>query len=220
MGLFDMFGGKSSAPQYNPEIAKLDPALMAQLQTDIGGVRNLSTAPISGLSQAGIAQQDLARQAYGSQLDQFNRQQGSGLATAQAGLGRFGADSGSAERVATQNMRQGLIGQQQLGAANMQNLANVAQQDLGTQQQQQYSALMALPQLSQGVMGTQYNADLQAANAANRANVANMASQQEAGNAFSNMLGTAGGIIGGIYGGPLGAAGWQAGGQMLGGLFS
>lgn len=223
MGLFSdiggLFGG-GDAPQFNPQTVQLDPAMLAQFQQDIGGVRDVAQTPVSGLSSAGFAGQNLAQQAYANQLQDLQRQQGSQLATGMAGVGRFGGDSGAAERMAGNIGRQGLLGEQQLGGAAAQNLANIGFQDLQQQQANQFNALMALPQLSASPLQMQTAVSQGNVGIQNQAQLANMAAEQAQSDKLSGLLGTAGGLAGAYFGGPLGAGAGQAGGQMLGGLFS
>ena len=205
MGLFDgiantvggMFGG---GQDFNP----LDAQSYKQYETDVGGVRNLATTPVTGLDVGGQATSDLANTVYGNQLDQMNRQAMSNLATGQAGVQRYGADAGSMERLAGQNMRQQLIGQQGLGQTNMQNQADIASRNIGQQLQNQNTALMALPQMSAMPFQTEVTAN---------------ASNQQANAAQMQGLGSMAGMALGASGGPMGMALGSALGGQVGGLF-
>lgn len=212
--------GGGPAQRFEPQTTQLDPAMLQQFQQDIGGVRSLANTPVTGLNTAGRAATDLARTAYQDQLEGLFGQQGSQLATAQANLGRFGADAGSAERLATQNMRQGLLGQQQLGRANVQNLANIAAQNTAQQEQNRVGALMALPQISQAPLSMQLGVDQANAGLMNQANLANMSADAVRRQNIGSALGSIGQIGGLALGGPMGGAiGGMIGGQ-LGGLFA
>ena len=95
MGLF----GFGKAQTFDPSTAGLDPALLAQLQGDIQGVRDVAQGPVTGVSQTGLAAQDLAKGLFATEQDRLGRQQGLQTATAISNASRFGLDSGGAERI-------------------------------------------------------------------------------------------------------------------------
>jgi len=173
-------------PSFDPRTTQIDSGMQSQWSNDINGVRNLASTPITGLSAAGNAGMDLANTAYQNQLQQSQMQNASGLATNMANVGRFGADSGSAERMNANAMRQGMIGDQQMGMANMQNRNNIAMQDLQQQQGNQFNALMALPSLQQGYTMADYGARQGANQAWNQAQAANQAAQMAGDQSFMN----------------------------------
>lgn len=198
MGLFDsLFGGGQD--DFNP----LDGTAYKQYASDVDNVRNVANSNITGLDAGGQAASNLASTVYGNQLDQLNQQAGSNLATGQAGVSRYGADAGAYERMGNSNMRNQLMGQQNLGQTNMQNQADILNQNISQQQNMKNTALMGLPQMSQ--MG------FQAETTANAAN-------QQANNAQASGLGSVlGTVAGGAFGGPIGAAAGGSLGGMLGG---
>lgn len=206
MGLFSgvsdaiggVFGGGGN--DFNP----LDSQAYKQYASDVGMVRDLATAPVTGLDIGGQATSDLASTVYGNQLDQMNRQAMGNLATGQAGVQRYGADAGSMERMANQNMRQQLLGQQALGQTNMQNQADIMARNIALQQQKQNTALMALPQMSAMPFQTDVTA-----NAAN----------QQANAAKLQGMGSLAGMALGAGGGPIGMAAGSALGSGIAGLF-
>jgi|LGVE01.1.fsa_nt_gb hypothetical protein len=182
-----------------------DSPYMQSYGSDVANIRSRATDPITGLDVGGQAASDLASTVYGNQLDQFQRQAGSNLATGAANVGRYGGDAGSMERMQNQANRQNLIGQQGLGQTNMQNQANIGAQNIAQQQGFQNTALMALPQMSMAPAEMDLRA--QAAN-----QQANEAQQQ-------GLFGLIGTGVGAGFGGPLGASIGGAGGQALAGLF-
>ena len=210
MGLFT-----TKAQQWNAEIPTANQGLMNNMTGDTSAVRGLANTPITGLSAAGLAQQEFARQAFANQRDQLMNNQMSNQASGQAQMARYGADAGSAERLAQGLGRDRMFGQQRLGAQQASSMADLAQGDLQSQQDRQYTALMALPQISQNQMTNQFNMDRYGADARNQENAINVGNQEAARQANSKTWGTIGGVAGGLLGGPLGAAG----GQLLGGLF-
>lgn len=210
-------GGKPQT--VNPVTANLDAGLFSQLSGDIGNIRGMATTPITAINASGKAAQDYANTAYQNQLSQLGMQGQSALASSMANTARYGMDSGAAERMSRQNMMQGLLGQQNLGAANMENLANIAQQNLAMQEQHKYGAAMALPQLQQSQMTAKYNADAANAGLQNQANLANMSAAAARSQGIGNTLGTIGQIGGSVFGGPVGGIVGGIGGKALGGLF-
>lgn len=213
----DLLGGKKES--VNPVTAQLDAGLFGQWGNDIGNVRNLANANVNSLNASGRAAQDYANTAYQNQLNQLGMQGQSALASSMANTARYGMDSGAAERMSRQNMMQGLLGQQNLGSANMENLANIAQQNLAMQEQQKYGAMMALPQLQQSQVMAKYNADATNAGIQNQANLANMSAAAARNQAIGNNLGTIGQIGGSVFGGPVGGVVGGVAGKALGGLF-
>ena len=210
-------GGKPQTVK--PVTANLDAGLFSQLGSDIGNIRGIATTPVTAINASGIAAQDYANTAYQNQLNQLGMQGQSALASSMANTARYGMDSGAAERMSRQNMMQGMLGQQNLGSANMENLANIAQQNLAMQEQHRYGAAMALPQLQQSQMMAKYNADAANAGAMNQANLANMSAAAARNQAIGNSLGTIGQIGGSVFGGPVGGVVGGVAGKTLGGLF-
>ena len=208
-GIGNVAGGKKVT--FNPQTAQLDQGLFGQWSNDIGGVRNLANTPVTSLNASGRAAQDYANTAYQNQLNQLGMQGQSALASSMANTARYGMDSGAAERMSRQNMMQGMLGQQNLGASNMENMANIAQQNLGMQEQQRYGALMSLPQLQQAQTMAKYHADATNAGIMNNAQMANMSANAARQNQIGNVLGT----VGSAFGGPIGGVA----GKLAGGLF-
>lgn len=202
-------GGKKVS--FNPETAQMDAGLFGQWSNDIGGVRNLANSPVNSLNASGLAAQKYADTAYGNQLNQLGMQGQSALASSMANTARYGMDSGAAERMSRQNMMQGMLGQQNLGSANMENQANIAQQNLAMQEQQKYNALMQLPQLQQAQTISKYEADADRAKILNQAALGNMSANAARSNQIGNVLGT----VGSAFGGPVGGFA----GKLAGGLF-
>ena len=214
----DILGG-GKAQTVKPITTNLDAGLFGQLSGDIGNIRNTATGPVTSLNASGKAAQDYANTAYQNQLNQLGMQGQSALASSMANTARYGMDSGGAERMSRQNMMQGMLGQQNLGSANMENMANIGQQNLAMQEQHKYGAMMALPQLQQSQMMSKYNADSANAELQNQANLANMSAKAARGQAIGNSLGTIGQIGGSVFGGPVGGVIGGMGGKALGGLF-
>ena len=210
----DLFGGKKES--VNPVTAQLDAGLFGQWGNDIGNVRNLASANVNSLNASGRAAQDYANAAYQNQLNQLGMQGQSALASSMANTARYGMDSGAAERMSRQNMMQGLLGQQNLGSANIENQANIAQQNLAMQEQQKYGAMMALPQLQQSQVMGKYQAEADAANAKNQAAIANMSANAARSQNMWNNIGTVGKIGLAAYN-PATAAGLFGGSALSGG---
>lgn len=210
----DLFGGKKQT--INPVTAKIDAGLFNQWTDDISGVREIANANINGLNRSGIAAQDYANTAYQNQLNQLGMQGQSALASSMANTARYGMDSGAAERMSRQNMMQGMLGQQNLGSANMENLANIAQQNLAMQEQQKYGAAMALPSLQQAQTLGKYQSEADAANAINQAKIANMSANAARSQNMWNNIGTVGKIGLAAYN-PATAAGLFGGSALSGG---
>jgi len=217
-GGLGLFGGKEENP-FNAEIGQLDPTMQAQLGTDIGAVRDLSGRAITGVDVGGRAAQDLATQTFGQAQDQLAGQQQGALASGLTQAGRFGADSGAAERMAGIFGKQRLAGQQQLGQRQAVNLADIASQNIAQQQKQKYGALMALPQIQQSALQTDFMAQKHMADAKNKAAAIEAGMDAQADEAQSNLFGTAGGLIGMGIGGPVGGVVGGGLGKLVGGLF-
>ena len=204
MSIFDKLTGGlfADTPSFNPKITKVNQGMQDQWRDDIGGVRSLANDQITGLSMAGQAGQDLSQTAYHGQLDQNRLQQGSQLASSMANASRLGMDSGASERMANNSMRQGMIGQQQLGQANVQNQANIGMQDLQTQQRNQNTALMALSPMQQGMVSSDFKMRDAGNQAMNKAAAANMAAEQASNQAFLNAGASVvgGAMSGGLFG--------------------
>ena len=163
MGLFDkalgmITGQGSSAPSFDPEVARLNAGMMNNLRGDVGGVRTMANTDITGLNASGHAMQGLATDAYNDQRQGLFGQQQGAMASAQAGMARHGMDSGSMERMQQTGLRSNLLGQQNLARGHQQNMSNIAAQNLGQQENNRVGALMALPAMQQGVVNTQFNA--------------------------------------------------------------
>ena len=195
----------------------IDMSKFNQYYSDVGAVRDLANAPITGLSQAGQAGSNLATQQYQNQLDALRGQNLSNQATGFANLQRYGADAGAQERLARSGNKMGLFANQQLGQANLTNQANITAQDLATQQSQKYNALMQTPNLQLGGI-----------NAYNQASIANQSANAARKQGIGNMLGTLGQLggtfIGAKYGSPetgakLGGVAGGMAGNLFGGLF-
>lgn len=209
MGLFsgvtDAIGGAlglGGGQDFNP----LDTESYRQYASDVGRVRGVADRDITGLDAGGRAASDLASTVYGNQLDAFNRQGQSGLATGQAGVSRYGADAGAFERMGNQNMRQGLLGSQSLGQTNMQNQADILNRNIQQQQQTKNTAMMGLPQMSAMPFQTDVTA-----------NAANMQANQAKSQGLGQLIGMGAGAA---FGGPVGMSiGGTIGGQLGGGLF-
>ena len=208
-GIGNVAGGKKVT--FNPQTAQLDQGLFGQWSNDIEGIRSLANTPVTSLNASGKAAQDYSNTAYQNQLNQLGMQGQSALASSMANTARYGMDSGAAERMSRQNMMQGLLGQQNLGASNMENLANIAQQNLAMQEQQRFGAKMALPQLQQAQTMSKYYVDAKNADIMNNAKLANMSANAARQDQIGNVLGTVGSAFGGPVGGVVG--------KLAGGLF-
>lgn len=202
----DLLGGKKqhiTAPTTN-----FDAGLFSQTQADIQGLRNYATNPITGLNQSGLAAQDAIKLQSQGQLQDFLNQQAGQQNTANASLQRYGADSGASERLASNSMRAGLLGQQALARGTAEDLANMTTQNLAQQEKMKYGAASALPQISSGLMNDKYKVDSGNAQSAFQAQLANMSADQARKQAIGGSLGA----IGGMFGPVGGIAGTLAGG--------
>lgn len=204
----DLLGGK--AQTITGPTTNLDAGLFSQTQSDIQNLRNYATNPITGLNQSGLAAQDAIKLQSRGQLQDFLNQQAGQLNTANAGLQRYGADSGASERLASNNMRAGLLGEQALARGTAEDLANMTTKNLMQQEQLKYGAASALPQISSGLMKTKYDVDSANANSAFQAKLANMSAEQARKQAIGGSLGAIGGMFGPVGG---------IAGSLAGGLF-
>jgi hypothetical protein len=212
MGLFSA----SPAPQFNAQIPTINQGMNNTMLDDTNRLRQFATNPITGLSQAGIAQQNFANNAFAQQRDQMQNSLLSNQASGQAQMARYGMDSGSSERLAGSLGRDNLFAGQRLGAQQATSLSDLAQNDMQQQQDRQFTALSALPQITQSQLNNQFQMDTVGANALNNQNAINMGARQDARNANTNLWSTVGGVAGGMLGGPLGSLG----GSALANLFS
>jgi hypothetical protein len=201
MGLFSA----SPAPQFNASIPTINQGMNNTMLDDTNRLRQFATNPITGLSQAGLAQQDFANKAFAQQRDQMQNSLLSNQASGQAQMARYGADSGSSERLAQSLGRDSLFSGQRLGAQQATSLADLAQNDMQGQQDRQFTALSALPQISQSQFTNQFNMDSARADALNAQNAINMNSVNSAKDRTSNLWGSILGLGGAALGGPVGA---------------
>lgn len=198
-GAGNLLGGKKQSVK--ADIVNLDAGLFDQAKGDIGYMRGYASNPITGLNQSGIAAQDAIKLQSRGQLQDFLNQQAGQFNTATAGLQRYGADSGASERMASNSMRAGLLGQQALARGTSEDLANMTTQNLMQQEQMKYGAAGALPQLTSGLMMNKYTADYNNAQSALQARLANMSANQARSQAIT------GAVLGGAgLFGPAGAA--------------
>ena len=211
MGLFSA----SPAPQFNASIPTINQGMNNTMLEDTNRLRQFATNPITGLSQAGLAQQNFANNAFAQQRDQMQNNLLSNQASGQAQMARYGMDSGSAERLAGSLGRDNLFAGQRLGAQQATSLSDLAQNDMQGQQDRQFTALSALPQISQSQFTNQFNMDNARADALNSQNAINMASVNSAKDRTSNLWGSILGLGGAALGGPIGAAA----GKGIAGLF-
>ena len=202
----NLLGGKEQ--HITGPTTNFDAGLFSQTQADIQGLRNYATNPIAGLNQSGLAAQDAIKLQSQGQLQNFLNQQAGQQNTANASLQRYGADSGASERLASNSMRAGLLGQQALARGTSEDLANMTTRNLMQQEQMKYGAAGALPQISRGLMNDKYRVDNANAQSAFQAKLANMSADQARKQAIGGSLGA----IGGMFGPVGGIAGTLAGG--------
>ena len=202
----NMLGGKKQSVK--ADVVNLDAGLFKQAQDDIGYMRGYASNPITGLNQSGLAAQDAIKLQSQGQLQDFLNQQMGQQNTANASLQRYGADSGASERLASNSMRAGLLGQQTLARGTAEDLANMTTQNLAQQEKLKYGAASALPQISSGLMNDKYKVDSSNAQSAFQAQLANMSADQARKQAIGGSLGA----IGGMFGPVGGIAGTLAGG--------
>lgn len=221
MSLFSAIGlgGASSAPTFNASIAGPDSTLRGNLNRSTNALFDLANTNVTGISATGQAQQDYAKGLFAQQRDQLGNDMMANQATAMANMSRYGSDAGSAERLAGNMAKNNLLAQQRLGAQQASSLADIASQDMANQDMRKYTALMALPQITQSQYGQQFNMDTAIADARNKESAINMANRQAAEESQADTLGTIGGIAGGIFGGPLGGIAGSVGGKLLSKLF-
>jgi hypothetical protein len=212
MGLFSA----SPAPQFNASIPTINQGMNNTMLDDTNRLRQFATNPITGLSQAGLAQQNFANNAFAQQRDQMQNSLLSNQASGQAQMARYGADAGSSERLAQSLGRDSLFSGQRLGAQQATSLADLAQNDMQGQQDRQFTALSALPQITQSQLTNQFNMDNIRSGQINNQNAINMGARQDAKNQNTNLWSTVGGVAGGMLGGPLGSLA----GTAIGGLFT
>lgn len=209
MSLFSSIGGGIGNLLGGGSQPSVDMGNINQYFSDVSGIRDYASSPVTGVSTAGKAAQDLATQQYQNQLDTLNQQNLSSQATGQAGLQRYGADSGANERLARSSGKTALLGNQQLGQANLTNQANIGASDIATQQSNKYNAMMQTPSMQLGGVS-----------AYNQASIANQSADAARRQGIGNTLGTLGQIGGTAMGGPLGGAVGGVAGNLAGGLFS
>jgi len=221
MSLWSMIGlgGAESAPQFDAVLPEINSGLQRNLNRDTSAVRNFANTPVTGLSTGGLFQQDYAKNMFNQQRDMLNNQMGSAQATGMANMARYGMDAGAGERLAQGLGRDRMFGAQRLGAQQATTMSDLAAQNVQDQEMKKYTALMALPQLSQSQLSQDFNMNSAIADAQNKKNILNQDARNAAEAQMTNTLGTIGGILGGTYGGPLGGLFGSMGGKALGGLF-
>ena len=190
----NLLGGKQQTVK--ADVVNLDAGLFDQTKSDIGYMRGYASNPITGLNQSGLAAQNAINMQSRGQLQDFLNQQAGQQNTANASLQRYGADSGASERLASNSMRAGLLGQQALARGTSEDLANMTTQNLAQQEQYKYGAAGALPQMTSGLMMNKYTADSGNAQSALQARLANMAADQARSQAIIGSVKSFGGMFG------------------------
>ncbi len=191
--------------QFNYTTPQTNQALYGNMVGDTAALRGLASNPITGLSQAGLAQQQYAQGLFGQQRNQMMNDAMSSQATAQANMARYGTDAGAGERLNTSLGRDRMLAAQRFGANQASTMQGIAADDFGRQQQNQFTALMALPQISQSQYGQDFNIAQNQADIQNKYNALNVGNRLTAENENKSAMGNIGALAGGIFGGPLGA---------------
>lgn len=118
-------------------------------------------APITGVSQAGAAAQDAARQSFEEQAQRGQQAAASNAATRAATQGIFGGmSSGSMERSQRQAGQEAAEAQQAQAGEAARTMSSLAASDIESQQDFQNQGLMQLPSMLQGLESARVNTEL------------------------------------------------------------
>jgi len=201
--------------QFKYTTPEANAGLFSNMQGDTNALRGLAQTPITGISAGGQAMQDFARNAFAQQKDQMLNSGLASQATAQANMARYGTDAGAMERLNTGLGRDRMLANQRMAGQQATSMADLASQDINRQQQNQFTALSALPMISQSQYGQSFDIANNQAGIKNQFNALNQGNRMQAEAGNKGIMSSLGGAIGSGFG-PIGTIA----GNVLGGLFS